>query len=110
MLEAALRKAVRLRDEVAASAASSNLAVSSYRWTVAGSTAEIISALLALLMYVQAAAAARQVAPPTRVTVVVEPPDPTEIDHRVDERLRDLEQHRQAEHVAGDPGSPSTER
>jgi hypothetical protein len=108
-LEAALREAVRLRAEVAAAAGSPNLTLATYRWTVAGSLAGLVGALIALLALVQSTIADAQPDPPPNVTVVVERPDPGEVGRQVDERLRELEQQREAKHDT-DPGSPSTGR
>ncbi len=108
-LEVALREAARLRAEVAAGAGSPNLTLATYRWTVAGSLAGLISALIALLALVQSTIADARPDPPPNVTVVIEPPDPGEVGRHVDDRLRELEQQRQGEHDT-DPGSPSMGR
>lgn len=80
-LEAALREAAQLRADVAAAAGAPNLTLATYRWTVAGSLAGIVGALIALLAYVQAVAKDAEPDPAPQVDVnvnvqVEQPPSP----------------------------------
>ena len=86
-----LHTAVRelTRQQAAATASQPpGLALSAYRWTVAGAVGTWIQVLLALLMMAQTAVADAEPAPPPSVTVIVQGPDATEIERTVDERLR----------------------
>ena len=65
--------------------------------TDVGLVVAVLALIVAWLDYRQGAAEQAQPDPPPSVTVVVERADPAEIDRRVDERLREIEQQRQAE-------------
>jgi hypothetical protein len=106
-LRTVLRWLEQQRAAVVAPESPSGLTLSTYRWTVAASIAGIISMVIAVLALVHATTADAQADPPPSVTVVVPQPDPAEIDRRVDERLREIEQQRHARHPDDDsPGTP----
>ena len=101
-LQSAVREVARQQAEATA-AEPPGLGLSTYRWTIAGSLGTWVQVLLALLVIVQTAMAAAQPDPPQ--VIVVERPDPAEIERIVDERLRE----REVEGEAADDDEPSAD-
>jgi hypothetical protein len=115
-LQATLREAERLRASIAADAESPGRATAMYRWTVAGSLAGLISALIALLAYVQATIKDARPDPAPSITVNVEQPpgptiivqpDPAAIDCTDDDGRQERVQHG---HDGDDPGAHHEDR
>jgi hypothetical protein len=76
-LQTTVREVERQRAAAAAGAQAPGLTLATYRWTVAGSLAGIVGALIALLAYVQTTIEAKRPDPTPNVTVVAPQPNVT---------------------------------